>query len=235
MGLQWLAQAVVVSLTGLSGKANKSQTKTKTFNASWSLYPQVTFCHFFFFFYGDSQDAVKNITPLRQKTENYLNSENCKAPFHLFWNLNTGTFLISLSPRVKFCHFFMVTHLLLFAFIMIPMMQREFDTFKDNVWNCHRIRPQKDAVLPAGIPDHIYCIPEEYGLEQCGNLDKIIIVYITCSEQEVGFLIATKYFSVFLQSKLHPSHAWANVVHVLYFSHFKPRHWWFCGMTRSLW
>ena len=30
---------------------------------------------------------------------------------------------------------------------------------------------------PAGIPDHIYCFPEEYGLEQSGNVDKIIIVY----------------------------------------------------------
>lgn len=53
---------------------------------------------------------------------------------------------------------------------MIPLMQRELDTFKDTIWNSHRVRQQKDAVLPAGIPDHIYSFPEEYGLEECGNL-----------------------------------------------------------------
>lgn len=57
---------------------------------------------------------------------------------------------------------------MLLAFIMIPLLQRELDTFKDTIWNAHRIRPQKDAVLPCGIPDHIYSFPEEYGLEPCG-------------------------------------------------------------------
>ena len=117
---------------------------------------------------------------------------------------------------------FMVTHRMLLAFIMIPMMQRELDTFKDTVWNCHRIRPQKDAVLPAGIPDHIYCFPEEYGLEQSGNLDKIIIVYITIAY--AGFLTATRYFSVLLYLKLHPSPSRANVVHLHVVLDLKPRH-----------
>lgn len=66
--------------------------------------------------------------------------------------------------------YFFVTHRMLLAFIMIPLMQRELDTFKDTIWNSHRIRPQKDAVLPSGIPDHIYSFPEEYGLEQSGSL-----------------------------------------------------------------
>ena len=114
------------------------------------------------------------------------------------------------------------------AFIMIPMMQRELDTFKDTVWNCHRIRSQMDAVLPAGIPDHIYCFPEEYGLGQSGNLDKIIIVYITCLEQEAGILTATTYFSVLLYLKLHPSLSWASVVHLHVVLNLKPR---FCGKT----
>ena len=64
----------------------------------------------------------------------------------------------------------LVTHRMLLAFTMIPLMQRELDTFKDTIWNAHRIRPQKDALLPAFIPDHIYSLTEEYGLEPCGNL-----------------------------------------------------------------
>lgn len=53
---------------------------------------------------------------------------------------------------------------------MIPVVQRELDIFKDMVWNSHRIRAQKDTVLPDGIPNHIYSFPEQYGLEECGNL-----------------------------------------------------------------
>ena len=60
---------------------------------------------------------------------------------------------------------------MLLAFIMIPLIQRELNTFKDTVWNSHRIRPQKDATLPAGIPEHIYSFPHEYGLEECGKID----------------------------------------------------------------
>ena len=32
----------------------------------------------------------------------------------------------------------------------------------------HRIRAQKDTVLPDGIPDHIHNFPEQYDLEDCG-------------------------------------------------------------------
>ncbi|XP_044172915.1 uncharacterized protein LOC122957085 [Acropora millepora] len=32
----------------------------------------------------------------------------------------------------------------------------------------HRIRAQKDTVLPDGVPNHIYSFPEQYGLEKCG-------------------------------------------------------------------
>ena len=35
-------------------------------------------------------------------------------------------------------------------------------------WNTHRIRQQKDTELPSGIPNHIYSLPEEYNLEECG-------------------------------------------------------------------
>ncbi|KAK3744750.1 hypothetical protein QZH41_003386 [Actinostola sp. cb2023] len=46
--------------------------------------------------------------------------------------------------------------------------QKELDVFRETVWNTHRIRAQKDTVLPDGIPDHIYNFPEQYGLEECG-------------------------------------------------------------------
>ena len=58
---------------------------------------------------------------------------------------------------------------MLLAFFMIPLLQKELDTFKDTIWNTHRIRPQKDTVLPNGVPDHIFSFPEEYGLEESGK------------------------------------------------------------------
>lgn len=59
---------------------------------------------------------------------------------------------------------------MMLAYIMIPVMQKELDTFVDVVWNTHRIRPQKGTSLPTGIPNHIYSFPSKYGLEECGNL-----------------------------------------------------------------
>ena len=63
---------------------------------------------------------------------------------------------------------------MLLAFVMIPLLQKELDTFKDTVWNTHRIRQQKDTVLPHGIPEHIYNFPSEYGLEESGRLQKFL-------------------------------------------------------------
>ena len=54
------------------------------------------------------------------------------------------------------------------AFILIPVIQREIDIFKNIVWNNHRIRQQKDTELPSGIPNHIFDFPEEYGMKKCG-------------------------------------------------------------------
>lgn len=51
---------------------------------------------------------------------------------------------------------------------MVPIMQKEIDTFVNVVWNTHRIRAQKDTFLPAGIPNHIFSFPEQYGVEECG-------------------------------------------------------------------
>ena len=52
---------------------------------------------------------------------------------------------------------------------MIPIVQREVNTFVDVVWNSHRIREQKNTFLPDGVPNHIYSFPEKYGLEECGT------------------------------------------------------------------
>ena len=58
---------------------------------------------------------------------------------------------------------------MLLAFIMVPLVQKELDVFRETVWNTHRIRAQKDTVLPDGIPDHIYNFPEQYNLKDCGK------------------------------------------------------------------
>jgi hypothetical protein len=54
------------------------------------------------------------------------------------------------------------------AFIFIPVLQREMQTFM-NMWNTHRIRPQKDTFLPNGVPDRLYNFPAHYNLEACGE------------------------------------------------------------------
>ena len=56
---------------------------------------------------------------------------------------------------------------MLLAFILIPMLQKQLDIFRTVVWNSHRIRFQRDTVLPDGIPDHMFNFPEKYGLEEC--------------------------------------------------------------------
>ena len=53
-------------------------------------------------------------------------------------------------------------------FSFIPGVQKEFDFFQETVWNFHRIRKQKDARLPKGIPDHIFSFPEKYDADECG-------------------------------------------------------------------
>ena len=53
---------------------------------------------------------------------------------------------------------------MLLAFILIPLLRNQLDIFKDTLWNTHRIRAQKDMLLPDGIPNHIYSFPEECGM-----------------------------------------------------------------------
>ena len=54
------------------------------------------------------------------------------------------------------------------AFIMIPILQRELDDFK-NMWNAHKIRHQVQTLVVDDIPNHIYDFPERHGLQQCGK------------------------------------------------------------------
>eukprot|EP00112_Aurelia_sp_Birch-Aquarium-sp1_P008488 Seg1936.6 transcript_id=Seg1936.6/GoldUCD/mRNA.D3Y31 product="hypothetical protein" protein_id=Seg1936.6/GoldUCD/D3Y31 len=56
----------------------------------------------------------------------------------------------------------------LLSYIYIPVLQKELDTFRETIWNNHRIRKQRETNLPSGVPNHIYSFPEEYGLENCG-------------------------------------------------------------------
>ena len=56
----------------------------------------------------------------------------------------------------------------LLAYVYVPVLQKELDTFRITVWNHHRGRKQKNKDLPAGIPEHIYQFPEKYGAEKCG-------------------------------------------------------------------
>ena len=62
---------------------------------------------------------------------------------------------------------------MMLAFVLIPLLQKELNTFKDTIWNTHRIRQQKDTELPNGVPNHIYAFPGEYGFADCGKLNKI--------------------------------------------------------------
>lgn len=56
----------------------------------------------------------------------------------------------------------------LLAFVFIPVIQKEMGIFRETVWNSHRIRKQKDAQLPKGIPNHVYHFPEKYGADDGG-------------------------------------------------------------------
>ena len=55
------------------------------------------------------------------------------------------------------------------AFIYIPILQKEIDIFRETVWNNHRVRCQKDAQMPKGIPTDLFSFPERYDAEDCGK------------------------------------------------------------------
>ena len=69
---------------------------------------------------------------------------------------------------MKFMQLFVST---LSTFVFLPLIQKEIDIFRDTIWNSHRVRCQKDAQLPKGVPSHLYSFPENYSSEQCGMAD----------------------------------------------------------------
>ena len=50
----------------------------------------------------------------------------------------------------------------LLAHVYIPVVQRECNIFV-RYWNSHRIRGQDKLEIPAGVPDHMFSFPEQYG------------------------------------------------------------------------
>ncbi|XP_020895331.1 uncharacterized protein LOC110234305 [Exaiptasia diaphana] len=54
------------------------------------------------------------------------------------------------------------------AYVFIPLIQKEMDVFRDTIWNSHRVRSQKGAQVPKGVPNHLYAFPENYDAEQSG-------------------------------------------------------------------
>ena len=55
------------------------------------------------------------------------------------------------------------------AFVYIPVLQKELDTFRTSIWNNHRSRYQRDKELPVGVPEHIYNFPDKYGCDKHGQ------------------------------------------------------------------
>ena len=55
---------------------------------------------------------------------------------------------------------------------MVPLFQKEADTFV-KIWNTHRIRMQKNTLLPDCVPNHIYAFPGNYGLQDQGQYSYI--------------------------------------------------------------
>jgi hypothetical protein len=33
----------------------------------------------------------------------------------------------------------------------------------------YRVRSQRNAQMPKGVPDHLYAFPENYGADECGR------------------------------------------------------------------
>ena len=52
------------------------------------------------------------------------------------------------------------------------------DIFRETIWNSHRVKSQKDAQVPKGIPNHLYSFPRQYGAEDCG-MKTLKLIYHT--------------------------------------------------------
>lgn len=60
-----------------------------------------------------------------------------------------------------------ITDMQLLAYVFIPVLQRECDTFV-SIWNSHRIREQANMYLPNVILDHMFNFPEKYSANKIG-------------------------------------------------------------------
>lgn len=60
-----------------------------------------------------------------------------------------------------------LTNRQLLAYVYLPIVQRECDTFVNN-WNSHRIRNQENLEIPTGVPNHMFNFPEQYGGRNMG-------------------------------------------------------------------
>ena len=92
-----------------------------------------------------------------------------KSLRNLFLNRLENQSIYKSYTKAEFRLYAFLFDRLLLAYIMIPIVQREVNTFVDVVWNCHRIREQRDSFLPDRVPNHIYSFPDKYGLEDCGR------------------------------------------------------------------
>jgi hypothetical protein len=96
---------------------------------------------------------------------------------------------------------------MLLAFLMIPLLQRELDIFKESVWNTHRIRAQKNTNLPDGVPNHIYSFPELYELEDKGafHINKFYVLLLIPVVSLHSVHVILVYFLFIMQHLVRPS------------------------------
>lgn len=106
---------------------------------------------------------------MKRIQENMHLSLSClKIALTFFYSYNVIVKPKSVNSKQSLVMLLLFRPRMLLAFILIPLLQKQLDIFKDTIWNTHRIRAQKDTVLPDGIPNHIYSFPEEYDMEECG-------------------------------------------------------------------
>ena len=70
--------------------------------------------------------------------------------------------------RPLILHFLHFRNLL--AYVFIRVIQQEMDIFRSTIWNSHRVRQQRDAQMPKGVPNHLYSFPEAYGAKEFGKV-----------------------------------------------------------------
>ena len=69
-----------------------------------------------------------------------------------------------MNTKCSYSHFIFRA---IFAFIYIPLLQRELDIFKGTICKSHRGRKQRNKELSNGISEHVYNFPENYGGFKC--------------------------------------------------------------------